>query len=89
MPRSPDERKQFSRTPEKVKNCLKRFKTEFTFRNCQNTEVEIDFRIFPVLVNHNGNKWVQIVGNCVDENTLFEPNEIYNKKLIYITLNYF
>ena len=88
MPRGPDERKKFSRTSEKVKNCLKRFKTEFTFRNCQNTEVEIDFRIFPVQVNHNGNKWAQIVGNGGDKNTWFERNEIY-KILIKFTLNYF
>ena len=49
MPRGLDERKKFSRTSEKVKNCSKRFKTEFTFRNCQITEEENDFRIFPVL----------------------------------------
>ena len=79
MPRGPDERKKSSRTSEKVKIYLKRFKIEFTFRNCQNMEVEIDFRIFPVLVNHNGNKWVQIVGNGVDKNTWFGRNEIYKK----------
>ena len=79
MPRGPDERKKSSRTSEKVKICFKGFKIEFTFRNGQITEVENDFRILPVLINHNGNKWVQTVGNGVDKNTWFERNEIYQK----------